>query len=171
MITTADKNELLKSTGEAVSQLKKLILSVDEDKVNTVPYEGSWTAPQLLTHVTKSISGTAQAMGAPGKPAERDPGQRMDEFKKIFLDFSIKMNSPEFIVPEDRIYEKATTIEKLEDAFGQLQKNAADANLTELVEDLPFGPTTKLEILYFTLVHTQRHLQQMERICKALKES
>ena len=54
--TTLNKNEIFAATDEAVSQLMDLMLSVDENKINTIPYEGSWTAPQLLRHVTKSIN-------------------------------------------------------------------------------------------------------------------
>ena len=68
------------------------MLSVDENRINTIPYEGSWAAPQLLRHVTKSITGMAKAMHMDAKPAERDPGERIEEIKKIFLDFSKKLN-------------------------------------------------------------------------------
>ena len=58
----SDKSEIFTATGEAISQLIDLMLSVDENKINTVPFEGSWTAPQLLTHVRKSINGLGKAM-------------------------------------------------------------------------------------------------------------
>jgi hypothetical protein len=164
-----DKNEILAATGNAISQLADLMLSVDENKINTVPYEGSWTAPQLLTHVTGSINGMANAMCMDAKPAERDPGARIEELKKIFLDVSNKFKSPEFIVPEEGIYERQPTIDKLNKSFEQLKSNANSANLNDLIEGLPLGPITKLEIIHFTLFHTERHLQQMKKICDALK--
>ena len=43
------------------------------------------------------------------------------------------------------------------------------ANLTDMVDNLPLGAITKLEILHFVLYHTQRHLHQMKKICDALK--
>ncbi len=90
---TFDKNEIFATTGETISELKDLMLSVDENKINTIPYEGSWTAPQLLTHVTKSLNGMAKTVLMPAEPAKRDPGERIEELKKIFLDFSKKLNS------------------------------------------------------------------------------
>jgi hypothetical protein len=49
MITeTSDKNELLTTINQAVFQLLGLIFSVDESKINTVPYKDSWTAGQLF---------------------------------------------------------------------------------------------------------------------------
>jgi len=145
------------------------MLTVDEDKINTIPYDGSWTAPQLLRHVTKSINGMTKAMHMDAKPAERNPGERIEELKKIFLNFSKKLTQPDFIVPEELIYEKQSSIEELNKSFNRFKESADNANLDDLVEGLPLGPITKLEIIHFVLYHTQRHLHQMKKICEALK--
>ena len=165
-----DNKEVIAAIGSAVSELTDLMSSVENDKINIIPYEGSWTAPQLLRHVTKSISGMAKAMHMDAKPTNRNPGERIEELKTVFLDFSKKMNSPEFIVPEEKIYDKQTSIDDLNKSFNQFAENTNYASLNELVEGLPLGPITKLELIHFTLFHTQRHLHQMKRICSALKE-
>ena len=167
---TVDINETLAATGDAVAQLTDLLSSVENDKINIVPYEGSWTAAQLLRHVTKSIAGMTKAVDTDAKPTGRNPGERIEELKMVFLDFSKKMKSPEFIVPEEDTYEKQSVIDDLNKSFNQFKDNANNANLNELVEGLPLGPVTKLEIVHFTLVHTQRHLHQMKKICNALKD-
>ncbi|HUM47543.1 MAG TPA: DinB family protein [Chitinophagales bacterium] len=167
---TSDRNEIFTATGDAISQLIDLMLSVDENKINVVPYEGSWTAPQLLTHVRKSINGMAKAMLMEGKPADRDPGEKIEVLRDTFLDFSKKLKSPDFIVPEEGIYERQTVINKLIESFNRFKENTNSANLNELVEGLPLGPITKLEILHFVWVHTQRHLHQMKKISNALEE-
>lgn len=167
---TVDKNEIVTAIGDAVSQLIDLMSSVENDKINMVPYEGSWTPPQLLRHVAKSISGMAKAMDMDAKPASRNPGERIEELKTVFLDFSKKMKSPEFIIPEEGTYEKQSTINDLNKSFNQFKENANNSNLNELVEGLPLGPITKLEIIHFTLFHTQRHLHQLKKIYSALKD-
>jgi len=166
---TLDINETLSATTDAISELTDLMLSVDENKINTIPYDGSWTAPQLLRHVTKSINGMTKAMHMDAKPAERNPGERIEELKKIFLDFSKKLTQPDFIVPEELIYEKRSSIEELNKSFNRFKERADNANLDDLIEGLPLGPITKLEIIHFVLYHTQRHLHQMKKICEALK--
>ena len=113
----------------------------------------------------------AKAMLMDAKPAERDPGERIEELKKVFLDFSKKLNSPDFIVPEEGTYERQPTIEKLNESFNQFKLNANSANLNDLVEGLPLGPITKLEIIHFVLFHTQRHLHQMKKIYETLKDT
>jgi hypothetical protein len=111
-----------------------------------------------------------RAMHMDAKPAERDPGERIEQLKKIFLDFSKKLTQPDFIVPEDQIYEKQSSIEELNKSFTQFKENVNSANLNDLVEGLPLGSITKFEIIHFVLFHTQRHLHQMKKICDALKD-
>jgi hypothetical protein len=65
------------------------------------------------------------------------------------------MKSPEFIVPENETYNKQSSIDELNQSFEKLKGNANKANLNDLVEDLPFGPT-------------ERHLHQLRKICEAL---
>jgi hypothetical protein len=165
----SNSNEILLATADAVNEIADLMSAVDENKINTIPYDGSWTAPQLLRHVTKSINGMTKAMQMDAKPAERDPGERIEQLKTIFLDFSKKLTQPEFIKPEEQVYEKASSIEELKASFNRFKENAGNANLNELIEGLPLGPITKLEIVHFVLYHTQRHLHQMKNICAALK--
>jgi len=162
-------NEIISSAAGAINEINNLMASVDDAKVNTVPYDGSWTAPQLLRHVTKSINGMTKAMQMNAKPADRDPGERIEQLKNIFLDFSKKLTQPEFIVPEEKVYEKRSSIDELSQSFEQFKQAAVNANLNDLVEGLPLGPITKLEIIHFVLYHTQRHLHQMKKICAALQ--
>jgi hypothetical protein len=162
-------NEILLETADAVSEITGLLSAVDEQKINTIPYEGSWTPPQLLRHVTKSINAMTKAIQMDAKPAERDPGERIEQLKTIFLDFSKKLTQPEFLVPEERVYQKKSSIEELNSSFKQFKESAEKANVNDLIEGLPLGPITKLEIIHFVLYHTQRHLHQMKKICEALK--
>lgn len=168
---TLSVNEILSETADTISQLTDLLSKVEDNKINTIPYEGSWTAPQLLRHVTKSINGMTKVMSIDAKKAERNPGERIEQLKAIFLDFSKKLNQPEFIIPEEWIYEKQSSIEELNMSFARFKESVSNATLDELVENLPLGPITKLEIVHFVLYHTQRHLHQMEKICTALKTS
>ena len=171
MITaSSEKSELLNSIGKAISEMDALISSLDENQINTVPFKDSWTAAQVSRHVSKSINGMAKAMRMEAKPAERKVDEKIPMLKNAFLDFSSKMKSPPFIVPEEGPYEKRSVTEQLNNAFEKFKESTLNANLSELPENLPLGAVTKLELLHFVLYHTQRHLHQMTRICEALKD-
>lgn len=170
MITTnSTKHELISALEDSIAQLQELMSSLDANNINTVPYQGSWTAGQLFRHVERSISGMAKAMETPAKPAERDPGEKIAFLKAAFLDFSTKMKSPDFIIPEPGPYNQASAKEALDLAFRDLRYSADKAGMNDIVEGLPFGDVTKLEMLHFVLYHTQRHLNQMQQITAALK--
>jgi len=169
MITaTSGKHELFTALDEAVLQMQDLIAALDGDKINSIPYKDSWTAGQLVQHVKKSISGMAKAMAMETKPAGRDVAERIPELQKIFLDFSSKMQSPEFIIPEPGPYQKQSSIDELKNSLQQFKAAAGNTDLDGLAEGLPFGPITKLEMLHFVLYHTQRHLNQLKKISGAL---
>src|SRR6476619_1024525 len=76
-----DINQVVAATGDAVTELTDLMAAVDTIKVNHVPFEGSWTAPQLLRHVSKSIAGMAIALPNPGKSADRNNAERVQELR------------------------------------------------------------------------------------------
>jgi DinB superfamily len=169
MITqTSTKEELLTAVDEAIGELVGLMSSLGETQVNTVPYEDSWTAGQLFNHVTKSINGMAGAMLKESEPVERDPGEKIAGLRETFLNFSTKMKSPDFIIPDDGPFQKLTSIEGLQKSFELLKANVAKANLNDLLTGLPMGEVTKLELLHFLLYHTQRHLHQAQKITEAL---
>ena len=164
------KKELIGSIHEPISGMLDLMSQLDNKKVNTVPYKNSWTAGMLFRHVSKSLNAMSKAMRMDGRPAGRDEAEKIPELKKTFLDFSSKLKSPEFIVPENGPYEKQAICEELDHSFDHLKQSTTHAELPDLVEGLPLGPITKLEILHFVLYHTQRHLNQMKKICEALKD-
>jgi hypothetical protein len=164
------KDELLTEIDATVSSLQNIMSSLDEGQVNAVPYKDSWTAGQLFRHVTKSTNGMSKAISITSKPAERDPGENIPRLRDAFLDLSNKFESPEFIVPEPGPYEKQAAMAELNSAFAKFRENANQAKLAELVEGMPLGPVTKLEILHFVLYHTQRHLHQAKKISDALQD-
>ena len=170
MITeTSGKNEILTAIDETISEMTGLMQSLDEPQVNTIPYEDSWTAGQLFSHVTKSINGMGGVMLKEAEPAQRDPGERIAGLQKAFLDFSTKMKSPDFIIPDDGPFQKEATIQALTAALEKMKEGTNKANLNELLLGLPLGEITKLELLHFVLYHTQRHLHQLHKIVDALK--
>lgn len=147
----------------------QLVQDEKEEILNTVPFVNSWTAAQVLIHITKSNRAIAQGLQMHGLPAERDPEQNTDHLKKIFLDFKAKYNAPDFIIPEDGYHNKEQIINALELSIRNLQTGRNETDLSEII-DLPiFGEITKLELLHFVLYHTQRHIRQLKNILGTIK--
>ncbi len=165
----AGYNTLFEMLDDTTSQLLTLISSLDETELNTIPFRDSWTAAQLAWHVTKSNKGMAQALEMEGVPTNRDPAEGAEKLKKTFLDFTVKFNSPEFILPAEKNYQKEKVVADLQHSIDLLSKARGRVDLTEMINVPIFGETTKLELLYFVLYHTQRHIHQLKNILKSLQ--
>ena len=170
VIERLNTQELFTSLNEIWSEFLNLVFSVDEQDINIVPFEDSWTVAQLATHVTKSNKAIVQALQMEGKPCSRNADERTNELRKTFLDFTVKFQSPEFIVPEKKEYKKEAVVQQLENSIEQLRQLRTKANLYEIIMLPAFGEVTKFEILYFVLVHTQRHLRQLKNILSIINK-
>jgi len=156
-------NQLESALGETVA----LLSSFNQEQINTVPFTGSWTAAQVGRHLYKSEAGIDQLFYAPAQPAGRQPDERAEGLKQTFLDFTTKMKSPDFIVPEDMEYDKARLITSLSEANDKVLKAVSGTDLTHIapLEDgHPLKGSTKLEVVHFITYHTMRHNHQINKI-------
>ncbi|MDQ6843630.1 MAG: DinB family protein [Bacteroidota bacterium] len=169
---TSDKTdfkELFNSLGEISTRFLELISSAKSTTLNNVPFAGSWTAAQVASHVTKSNKAIEQALHIEGKLSERNPGERVEELKKMFLNYSAKFQSPQFIIPTQDIYQKEILVADLKNSMEKLKETGEQSTLSEIISLPAFGEITKFELLHFVLYHTQRHLHQLKNIFKVLK--
>lgn len=155
---------LFSSLDETWNEFFTLVCCTDESDINQIPFEDSWTVAQLATHIKKSNKAIMQGLQMKGAAASRNSDERQEELRKTFLDFTIKFNSPDFLVPEKKEYQKRAVVEQLENSIEQLKQLRQTTNLSEIISLPIFGEITKLELLYFVLYHTQRHLQQLKNI-------
>lgn len=168
---TIKMEEFFSSLDSASSELLQWISSADVTIINAVPFVDSWSAAKLAAHIIKSNKAIAQALNMEGKSAERNPGERVPELKKMFLDFTVKFDSPEFIKPKQERYLKEIIVEDLNQSIEQLKELRNRVNLSEIITLPAFGEITKLELLHFVLYHTQRHIHQLTNIFRALKNN
>ncbi len=155
---------LFDSIKNTTTELIDLINSADSVKINSVPFRDSWTAAQLAAHVTKSNKAIVQAMGMEGKKAQRDADERIEELKSMFLNYKIKFQSPDFIMPTAQNYEKNLLVADLKTSIERFKTAARSVDLSEIINLPAFGEITKLELAWFVLYHTQRHIHQLKKI-------
>jgi len=167
---TVNAPEILHTVDLRSGELLHLTEAESEKVINTVPFTNSWTAAQLMDHVTKSTQSIAQAMNQKSNNLREPSAKKIQELSDMFLDYEKKFNAPEFILPGKDFYEKNALIVEYKSAFNSLQKGAQTANLSEAVSHRVFGDITKNELLHFVAVHTERHIHQLKKIIAALKE-
>jgi hypothetical protein len=164
-------NEIISQLESALGKTITLLGSFNGKDLNAVPFEGSWTAAQVGRHLHKAGTGMDELLLAPTGPVDRDPEEKAAELKNLFLDFDIKMKSPDFIIPEDKEYDKEQLIASLREMTDKMIPAAKEtdlAHLAPLPEGHPLQGHTKLEMVHFMTYHTMRHNHQIEKIGEAL---
>lgn len=161
------KTETLNNVTESTDELLKLISSLSEEQLNKVPFKGSWTAGQVTDHISQSFEGVIKIVNDKAIPTERDPGKKIEPIKSMFLDFTTKMTSPDFVLPSQPPHKKEVLIANLNTMRNQITEAITTLNLTETYAgfEIPgFGEFTRLEWINFLIYHMQRHTYQIKNI-------
>ena len=165
-------NELLADFTAATSELLQLLSLLSEEELNMVPFPGSWTAGQVGHHLLKSY-GVTDVLKGNTVPTERKPDEKTDRVKKMFLDFTTKMQAPEFITPSSTHIEKERLINKLQQKIQFVEdyvRGNPDLTLTCVDFELPgIGTFTRMEWIAFVTVHTRRHVYQLKNIISRIR--
>lgn len=163
------RQELLKELTNTKDELLKVLSSFNDNQFDTVSFEGSWTAGQVMQHILLSAS-SVKVLRGPVKKSNREPDEHVAKLQSIFLDFSTKFKSPEFIVPENKHYDLKELQASFENITAELKEIIQTADLSEICLNAPpiLGELTRLELIRFISFHTQRHTQQLKNIKRIL---
>jgi hypothetical protein len=150
-----------------VAELNGVLKAFTAEEFKQIPFKGSWSAAQVAEHILKSVSGIPKVLSGNHTSAERDPEEKVKDIKTIFLDFTSKMKSPEFILPSDTTPAKEELLRHLNASFEKIRNVSNNVNLAERFTDFPFpqmGELTGYEWLCFVTCHTKRHIVQIKNI-------
>jgi hypothetical protein len=154
-------------TGElnqVTSELFRVIASFTPDQFNQPPAAGGWSPGQIAEHLSLSDHELLISLHGPVKPTHRDPSEKIEPVKNIFLDFENKLDSPGELVPASRNYDQGVLIRSLQKTRSQINEVIATLDLSATCYDPRLGDMTRLEIVYFILFHTKRHIHQMKKL-------
>lgn len=157
---------LLTEMKQTADKLQQTVNAFPQQTFNEVPFPGSWTPAQVCEHVLKSC-GVSAILNGKTRVTEREPDVNVAPLREQFLNFNIKMQSPDFILPSDKPHTKEEMMEALERVWEEMMDDAAmlDLSITCLDFELPgIGAMTRYEWLNFLTVHTKRHIHQMEKM-------
>jgi hypothetical protein len=143
-----------------------------QEAFNRIPFEGSWTAGQVAEHLFKSESNIPSVLNGNSKETKRDPFEKTAIIGNVFLDYTIKLKSPEFILPSGDAKNKDVFIEGFEGTRKELRNLIDTGDLNRTFTDFPFpqlGEFTGWEWICFAACHSKRHIRQMKIIAEKLK--
>lgn len=162
------EKEFHRTTGELI----ELISGLDQDQLNQVPFRGSWSAGQLGNHLWKSYA-VVETLRGRVRAANRAPDQKIAGVQKAFLDHTLKMESPEEIMPSENPIEKEGILKGLRQRISELETMIREEDLSLLCLDFAipqYGEFTRLEWIAFTTIHTRRHVHQLKNMLPYLHE-
>jgi Protein of unknown function (DUF1569). len=161
--------ELNTEIKETQTALLKALDTFSQEQLNKIPFEGSWTGGQVSEHLIKAVS--ASLLYGNTTETERPPDVMVKPLRDQFLNFDIKFQSPDFIIPSDGPHDKQEVTGQLRTIWEEIEEAASTLDLTKTCLDFELpgaGHLTRLEWVNFMIVHTKRHTRQLNNIHKAL---
>jgi len=165
------KEKILTYLRSTTKELVESLSCFSDQQINMSTEDGRWTAGQVTEHILKSESGLSKILTGKTGPTERNPDEKNEMIETAFLDFSIKMKSPDFIIPSGGPHDKASLLQTFSSLRHQLIELVSDMDLSPTCYDfsLPgMGELTRLEWLCFIICHSTRHIRQLNNIRKSI---
>jgi hypothetical protein len=161
-----NKNELITQARQTYTALMETLEAFTPDNFNRVPPLGGWTAGQVAEHLLLS-AGVIEVIAGRTEATQRPVNEKVEPIAVIFLDFTTKLPSPDFIVPAEKAYDQRVMIDRLKTVWTKLKEGVRLLDLSALCMDFEMpgiGHLTRLEWIWFYIFHTQRHLRQLQRL-------
>lgn len=161
------KTGIIASLDETTKGLLQTIMSFSPTQLNEVPFEGSWTAAQVAEHILKAETGFSNIWQGHTEETKRPVDKNVPVIESIFLDFSTKLKSPDFIIPAEGWHDKEKLYDEIKDNRAKIKQLAESVDLTQTFTEfqLPkMGCLTGVEGATFIICHSKRHIHQMKHI-------
>ena len=169
-----NKTEVRNSLKENTRKVLSVIQEFPETKFNTRPSEQEWSAGEVCEHLIKVETSTVRLCTGKTESCSRDSEEEIPKLKSRLGDRNAKMRVFGPIIPDESPKNKIKVLEKLQDIRQRLIGLIEVDELTELVLEFDhplFGKLTRIEWIYFSIYHTQRHIYQIEEIAAEVSEN
>ncbi|WP_421774005.1 DinB family protein [Gracilimonas sp.] len=158
------KNHLLENTETFIAKINEFT----DSQFNIKPDSDSWSAANVLEHMYRSEFGIPRLFtGETRQLTDRQPDAYLPDMKKRFLESDAKMQASGVILPTEGEKTKESLIEKFHSNRNKIAKLIDELPQEELCLKFKhpvFGYLTRMEWTHFSIIHSQRHLKQLERI-------
>ncbi|MCD0468844.1 DinB family protein [Flavobacterium sp. JAS] len=168
------KEAIQKDIIETFKNLNAILFLFSQEEFNIIPGNDCWSAGQTAQHLILACSGYPKLFSGRTQETDRKYDEKVKDIKALFLNFDIKMDSPDFLKPAAIDYNK----DSLSSTFHHIESDllhaaeTMDLTLTCLDFELPgFGKFTIFEWISFALIHIQRHTKQLNNIFKQVAKS
>lgn len=149
---------------EVFDKFNSELSTVSTEILNAKPKLGTWTIGQLAQHI---MLGTAGLPDKKNRQPERAPDQFETSIREVFLNDKEKYESPAFMDPEKKTYQKEELLSKLKNNREVLLKSIKEEKLEFLCLDeevTGWKYLTRYEWIKLIIYHMQRHTKQLKKL-------
>jgi len=168
------EKEIASEIETTTNELAQLVASFTPEQVNTIPFENSWTPGQVVDHILKSVASITKTINGTTRPTDRNPVEKKEMIEGVFLNFTKKLNSPDFIIPPKADHDKKDLVQAITTAMAKVMQASQKLDLSATCVDfeLPgMGKLTRLEWTWFIVYHTKRHIHQLKNIFQKINNT
>ncbi len=165
--------DLLKAYEANTVSFIELIKKFPDSYFNSKPNDSTWSAAENVDHIIRSEFGTARLFNSGSKKdPTRDTEEKIKNIETQFLDRTQKFQAFGVVLPSDGEKSKNELIMKFQKSREQITELLQIQDLDEVCmrfEHPLFGHLTRREWIHFNIVHTKRHMAQIEALQNQLK--
>jgi len=156
--------------------LLDILDTIPAEKLQSKNPRTTWSIMECAEHILITEQAVCKALQGPAHPiTDRAPDSKLQQISQAFLELDQRLRvngEPETL---DGGYENIATFnpafrQNREDIKTALQQAPLEW-LCEKLEHSSFGYLTRLEWAYYLIYHTERHLQQINRIEASLENT
>ena len=164
-------NDIISAIRQNTKEIVDYVSAIDIDKINVSPSDGGWSIIRICDHFMSVDFGTYNLMASEGKLALAHRISLLPKLEATAIDRSSKAKAPPQVAPKG----KTDTIEKFVSRFPSLREKTItrienkDLNMVcDVFPHFVFGFMTFEEWLRFSMLHTKRHMLQMEELLEEI---
>jgi hypothetical protein len=168
-IDQKEKKELANGLVNAFDTFRDLVAAFTNETFNQIPFEGSWTPAQVASHIIMATDGIPDEHT---ETATRDYKEQVGPITAMWTNYSVKFQSPDFLVPNNPLTNKLQAIKEINRIKEKLASMALEKDLAEICPDFPippFGAMSRYEWFVFVSLHVHRHAHQLREMHKRFK--
>jgi hypothetical protein len=169
MIMALEKEKLRIAFSNAYDEFIATFSSFDENNINSIPFEGSWTPAQVALHIILATDGLPDSTT---RPLDRDVDLYLPRIRPWWEDMSQKFKAPQPLYPDNKPRLKKDLLAEMQRVRNKDLSIILEQDLSLICLDfeLPtIGLLTRYEWLWFMEMHLKRHLFQLEKMLPAMQ--
>ena len=166
-----DAQKLPRELEENTTKLLNYLETVDEAILAQRPAPDSWSILEIFEHIIIIDQAINMMFNAPTESVERKADEKISSIEQVFNNYDRQYPAAEAIFPRGTIKDKTAVREMLSQTRGAFLKTGNETDWhaeCKAFKHFRFGYMTRLEWAYFSIIHANRHIVQMQKAEKAL---